>query len=465
MTHFPVLCIRDSCFAKFSRSIGDNSNKKKSMKKSDINAPAGSWNKGWMVTCAGTGINLALGILYTWSIFRSEIQRSIIAGEDFAIGGFNWSLAAINDPYAVCCLVFAFSMIPAGKFQDRFGPRLTAAIGGALVGMGFLLISQSTEYWIWILGFGVMVGAGIGCGYASATPAAIKWFPPAKTGLIAGLVVSGFGLAPAYISPLSNYLIENYGLIQTMQIFGVAFFFVVALLSLLLINPPPGYTAKVKSTHKTSARKPAVEATAGEMLRSTKFYLIWFVYFIGAGVGLMVISSINSMAERSLAELAFLAVVILAVGNAVGRIAAGAISDRVGRENTLMIMLGFQALMMFAAMAVVDSPGTGALVMIILASLIGFNYGTNLSIFPAITKDLWGLKNFGINYGLVFTSWGVGGFVFSRIYQMIESGTGQTSPAFLAAGIFLLLGVGLTFFIKKEMLKLKSTHMVCSAKA
>jgi MFS transporter, OFA family, oxalate/formate antiporter len=183
--------------------------------------------KGWIVTFAGTGINLALGILYTWSIFRSEIQRSIVADEGFEIGGFDWSLAAINDPYAVCCLVFAFSMIPAGKFQDKLGPRLTAAIGGVLVGLGFLLISQSTEYWVWILGFGVMVGAGIGCGYSSATPAAIKWFPAAKTGLVAGLVVSGFGLAPAYISPLSNYLIANYGLIQTMQIFGVAFFFIV----------------------------------------------------------------------------------------------------------------------------------------------------------------------------------------------------------------------------------------------
>ncbi len=412
-----------------------------------------SFKKGWIVTFAGTGVNLALGILYTWSIFRSEIQRSIVAGEGFEIGGFDWNLAAVNDPYAVCCLVFAFFMIPAGKFQDKLGPRLTAAIGGVLVGMGFLLISQSTEYWVWILGFGVMVGAGIGCGYSSATPAAIKWFPPVKTGLVAGLVVSGFGLAPAYISPLSNYLIESYGLIKTMQIFGITFFFVVILLSLLLINPPAGYAPGAKPAAANTKVRPVVEASAGEILKSINFYLIWLAYFIGAGAGLMVISSINSMAQASLAELAFMAVVILAVGNATGRIAAGAISDRIGRENTLMIMLGFQALLMFIAMTVVDVSETSAVIIILLATLIGFNYGTNLSIFPAITKDLWGLKNFGINYGLVFSAWGVGGFVFSRVYQMIASATdGKTSMAFLAAGLFLLLGVGLAFIIKKKLI-------------
>ncbi len=408
---------------------------------------------GWIVTFAGTGINLALGILYTWSIFKSEITRSIKEGT----GGFNWDLAAINDPYAVCCLVFAFFMIPAGRLQDKLGPRITAMTGGFLVGLGFLLISQSTNYWIWIIGFGVLVGAGIGCGYSSATPAAIKWFPPAKTGLVAGLVVSGFGLAPAYISPLSNFFIEHYGLIQTMLIFGIAFFIIVVALSLLLINPPSGYVAPTKASAASKKISPAVEANIGGMLKSGTFYLIWLAYFIGAGAGLMVISSINGMAQQSLSELAFLAVVILAFGNAAGRIAAGIISDKIGRENTLAAMLGIQALLMFAAMAVVDNPDTSAAVIILLATFIGFNYGTNLSIFPSLTKDLWGLKNFGVNYGLVFTSWGVGGFVFSRVYQMIvKASGGQSAMAFMAAGILLLLGIGLTFIIKKQLAALKA---------
>ena len=165
-------------------------------------------NKGWTVTMAGLGINLALGILYTWSIFKLSIKESIVSGD----GRFDWALASLNDPYAVCCLVFAFSMVIAGRVQDRVGPKLTAMIGGILTGLGLIWISQSYSLASWVLGFGLLTGAGLGFGYASATPPALKWFPSSKTGMIAGLVVSGFGLASVYIAPLANYLIGHYGL-------------------------------------------------------------------------------------------------------------------------------------------------------------------------------------------------------------------------------------------------------------
>jgi OFA family oxalate/formate antiporter-like MFS transporter len=158
-------------------------------------------NKGWRVTFSGTGINLALGILYTWSVFKVAIKQSI---ESKSAGCFNWDLASLNDPYVIALLAFAFSMILAGKCQDKFGPRITAFIGGILVGLGFLLISQTTSYGLWILGFGLLVGTGIGFGYSSATPPALKWFPPEKTGLIAGLVVAGFGLASVWTAPVST---------------------------------------------------------------------------------------------------------------------------------------------------------------------------------------------------------------------------------------------------------------------
>src|SRR5215471_8767430 len=146
-------------------------------------------NRGWRVMLAGMGINLALGVLYVWSIFKAAIGKE-----------FGWDSAQLNDPYALCCLVFAFAMILAGRCQDKLGPRLTASIGGLLVGGGLLLISQPQSYALCVLGFGVLVGLGIGFGYASATPPALKWFPPSKTGLVAGLVVAGFGLAPVYLS-------------------------------------------------------------------------------------------------------------------------------------------------------------------------------------------------------------------------------------------------------------------------
>jgi MFS family permease len=196
-------------------------------------------SKGWSVVLAGTGINLALGVLYTWSIFKGAISDSIKQGGPDA---FQWDPASINDPYAVCCLMFAFSMILAGKCQDRLGPRLTAMMGGLLVAAGFILLSQTTNYWLWVVGFGVMAGMGFGFGYSSATPPALKWFPPARTGLIVGIVVSGFALASVYIAPLSTYLLKIGGISWAMMVLGIAFAIIVSLFSLLLANPPAGYT-------------------------------------------------------------------------------------------------------------------------------------------------------------------------------------------------------------------------------
>lgn len=405
-------------------------------------------NKGWMVTCAGIGINLALGILYTWSIFKGAIKDSIEKGGE---GAFNWDKASLNDPYAVCCLIFAFSMILAGRCQDKLGPRITALMGGVLVGIGFTWISSTTSYWAWVLGFGVLAGTGIGFGYSSATPPALKWFPPAKTGLIAGLVVSGFGLASLYIAPLSKYLVGAWGLQKAMLFFGLAFLVVVCGLSLLLVNPPKDYAPQQHPApgKDVKARPAAVlhDKTAAEMMKTGTFWKLWFIYFIGAGAGLMVISSVGEMAKKSLGDAAFVAVAIMAVGNAGGRIIAGVLSDRIGRNTTLIIMLLFQSLLMFACIGIMGSHN--AVMLVLLATFIGFNYGTNLSLFPSITKDLWGLKNFGLNYGVVFTAWGVGGFVMSRVYQMLTPSTGTSSAPFLIAGILLILGAAITITLNR----------------
>lgn len=418
-------------------------------------------NKGWIVTFSGTGINLALGILYTWSIFKGAIMASIKKGGE---GGFNWDPAQLNDPYAVCCLVFAFAMILAGKCQDRFGPRITALMGGVLVGLGFIWISQSTSYAIWIVGFGLLAGTGIGFGYSAATPPALKWFPPQKTGLIAGLVVSGFGLASVYIAPLSQYLVGIWGLQSAMLFFGIAFLVVVCCLSTMLVNPPAGFVpgaapAPPPPGPGNKEAKPAAPASAkkdfgpSDILKKIDFYLLWFIYFIGAGAGLMVIGSVAGMAQKSMGQLAFVAVAILAIGNAAGRIIAGMLSDKIGRSYTLIIMLTFQALMMFVAVPIVGAEKASAILVVVIATFMGFNYGTNLSLFPSYAKDLWGLKNFGINYGILFTAWGVGGFVMGRLSQMLLAVTGKFSSSFVTAGILCVIGALLTFVLNARLAK------------
>ena len=165
----------------------------------------------------------------------------------------------------------------------------------------------------------------------------------------------------------------------------------------------------------------------------------------------MVIGSVAGMAKRSMGELAFLVVAILAIGNAGGRIIAGVLSDRIGRSYTLIIMLLFQAVLMFAAIPVFGAEKTSPVFLVLIATFIGFNYGTNLSLFPSYTKDLWGLKNFGINYGIVFTAWGVGGFVMGRLSQMLKATTGTFNTSFIAAGILLIIGAALTFVLKASL--------------
>lgn len=402
--------------------------------------PAPVKNRGWTVTFSGMGINLALGVLYTWSLFKGAIETE-----------FGWKGSQLNDPYALCCLVFAFAMILAGRCQDKLGPRLTATLGGLLVGAGMILISTTNSYVVWLLGFGVLVGAGIGFGYSSATPPALKWFPPSKTGLIAGLVVAGFGLAPVYLAPTSQFLLAHYGLKGSMLIFGIAFIVIVCGLAQLLVNPPAGYVADAKAAAAGASAKPAVNATAREILRSPTFWLLWVIYFIGAGAGLMVIGSISGMAKNSMGEMAFVAVAVMAIGNAGGRILAGTLSDRIGRRSTLMLVLLLQALLMFLAIPVTGSKEMAGVIIVLVAAMIGANYGANLALFPSYTKDLWGLKSFGVNYGVLFTAWGVGGLVLPRLQQMLTAGSGGSyGSSFATAGVLLLIGGALTLLLKPK---------------
>lgn len=397
-----------------------------------------SKNRGWTVVMAGTGINLALGILYAYSMLKGEI------GKLFSGAG---------DPYATACLSFALSMIIGGKMQDKVGPRLTAMLGGLFVGAGFLVCSQTSSYWGWILGFGVLAGLGFGFGYSAATPPALKWFSSAKTGLIAGIVVAGFGIAPVYLAPIAKTLLASYGLHTTMMMLGIAFIAIVCGMALLVANPPEGYVPAEAAPKKgaSTAKKVAVaDKTPMEMLKEGRFYTCWLTYFIGAGAGLMVIGSIAGLAKQSMGEMAFIAVCVMSIGNASGRVVAGVLSDKIGRAATLTIMLVFQAALMFAAIPVVTGGNSNAILVTLLASFIGFNYGTNLSLFPSFAKDYWGTKNYGMNYGILFSAWGVGAFVLVKLSAFLTAKFGGMSTSFTVAGVMLLVGAMMALTLRPK---------------
>jgi len=463
-------------------------------------------NKGWMVTFAGIGINLALGVLYTWSVIKKAIPVE-----------WGWSDADKALPYSIACIVFALVMVPAGRLQDRIGPRWVATAGGILTGIGCIIASYAVTVLWFVIGFGIFAGAGIGLGYASATPPAVKWFSARKTGLIAGLVVAGFGLASVYISPIANHLtgfsltgkpvaaveelarakaladqeyeaaqtvihvsesqfagvdvsfvstdletkdmarkdaaaqllaLKERNVHRTLLIFGIGFMVIVTVLAQFLVAPPPGYAPPdVVPSGKRAADAAAVNLGPTEILHTPLFYLLWIMFAFGSGAGLMIIGNITTIAKLGKIEAGFILVALLAIGNAAGRIIAGMLSDRIGRLWTMFIIFLFQAaLMMVLRLGLFDMTA-----FIVVSMLLGFNYGACLSVFPSAVKDNFGLKNFGINYGLVFTAWGVGGFVFplfaGKIFETAKKATGAGSynDAYLVAAALLIVAAALTF--------------------
>jgi predicted MFS family arabinose efflux permease len=226
-----------------------------------------------------------------------------------------------------------------------------------------------------------------------------------------------------------------------MGIYAIALAAVVVILSQLLVNPPAAQ--KSAAPAPVAANKPGA---SGGLLQSPRFWLLWIIFFIGSGAGLMVISSINGFAKKSMAGYSFLAVAVLAVGNASGRILAGFVSDKIGRRATLMIVCLFQAALMFMAIPVTGSGVGGAVVIVLMAALMGANYGANLSLFPSITRDTWGAPSFGMNYGLVFTAWGVGGFALTKLHEYLQNNT----HSFITAGSLLIVGALLTLGVRTE---------------
>ena len=409
--------------------------------------PRSDHNRGWIVTFAGTGINLALGVLYAWSVISKQITKE-----------WGWNETQTALPYSVAIAVFAFMMVPAGRLQDKYGPRLVATLGGIFCGVGFIVASLGQSLTGLMIGFGILAGTGIGFGYASATPPAVKWFPPARTGLIAGLVVAGFGLASVYIAPLANYLLSGFGIQSSFLIFGITFLIVVVVLAQLLKNPSAGYKplgnpSAAKATVKGEAQSATVakDYEWHEMLRTPQFYLLWIMYVFGAGAGLMIIGKLAKIVDLQAGiKAGFIFVAFLAVGNAAGRIVAGILSDKIGRTWTMFIVFVFQAVLMFLLRGL-DTYGT----LFVASVLIGFNYGANLSVFPSATKDYFGMKNFGVNYGFVFTAWGVGGMLGPVLSGWIFDASKNFSNAYLIASACLLIAAGLTFVTRAPKAKIE----------
>jgi MFS transporter, OFA family, oxalate/formate antiporter len=364
-------------------------------------------------------IQLCLGAIYAWSVFTSYLTDPD--------GPFGFTSTQTQVIFSVSLATFAIVMVLAGRWQARSGPRIVAMTGGILLGMGYILAGLfGQSFWAQVIFIGLVSGAGIGLAYVCPIAVGVKWFPD-KKGLITGLGVAGFGFGALIWVQLAGSwggLLERFGVLRVFLIYGFIFAIAVNIGSIWMVNPPEGWSLKGWKAPKPvkKGKGKAVVKTdylPGSMLRTPQFYAIWSMFIFASMAGLMTIGNIQLFSIDALQARAGLTVeqasatagiamaVFYSLANGIGRIAWGTISDKIGYKLSLVIMCGAQGVVMllFYLMG-----GTVAL-LYLAALLIGFNYGGSFALFPMATADMFGARNLGLNYGFVFTAYGVGGIV------------------------------------------------------
>jgi MFS transporter, OFA family, oxalate/formate antiporter len=413
--------------------------------------------RAWVVTFAGTAVNLCLGILYAWSVWKANLLASPAHPAGSAMTGLNEGWRYLSDAeatwaYAICGFVFALCMIPGGYVQDRFGPKVGATSGGLFLAAGCILAGLLKSYAGLILGFGVLGGLGMGLGYAAATPAAVKWFGPHRRGLIVGLVVGGYGGAAIYISPLAEYLIAHHGLSGSFIGLGLLFAVVVIVAGQLLSWPDAHYVPPEGPTLSGPARMTQVDWPASAMVRTWQFYALVFLFIGSAQSGLLVIANAAPMLKGTAQAVAFLAAnawLLSSFGglvNATGRIGTGMYSDRIGRRNAYLLNGCVSAVCLCLTPAAMRSGNPYLLFLVV--GVAYWQYGGGLSLLPAFTADFFGSKNLGLNYGLVFIGWGIAFFV-PQLSGYIKDTTGDLDYAFYLSGGLLVAAVVLSRFVHR----------------
>ena len=373
--------------------------------------PAASVNR---VRYAATAVfmQILLGVIYSWSIFRGPLAKL-----------HGWSNAQTIAPYRYSLLAFAAGMIVAGFWQDRKGPRVVASAGGFLLGAGCLLAAWFGDTLTGlIIAYGIVAGIGVGFAYVTPIAMCIKWFPD-KRGMIVGLAVMGFGVGPLVFGPLIEWLIGNdpaafaTTIPRAFTILAIIFFTGVIGSAQFYRTPPAGW--KPSGWVQSSNRSASAELPPRAALRTWQFPLLWIVYFLGTSVGLTAIGEATPLLKEMAVRSAFLsagaALGIMSIFNGLGRLGWGSVSDRFGRKTAVMGMCAGSIVACLAFLRNADSFGS------LLAGLCvaAFSYGGYLALMPSFTADYFGPKNVGANYGMLFSAWGVCGFVMPGYFAAI----------------------------------------------
>ena len=393
-------------------------------------------------------IQLCLGAIYAWSVFTKPLVEA------------DWTKTQTQAVFAAGLALFAIVMVIAGRLMPKLGPKKLAMSGGIVLGLGYLLagLFGGTDFWSIFFFIGIIGGSGIGLAYVVPIAVGMRWFPD-KKGLITGLAVAGFGFGATLWVKLAGTwgsLIEDLGLSTTFTIYGIIFFVAVFIGSLTMVFPPEGWKPKGWNPEEVEKKAGASgnEMKSGEMLKTPQYYMILLTFVFGASAGLMSIGLMKLFPMEALqaagySELAASGIagtamaVFFSLANGLGRIAWGAMSDKLGRKLSIAIMMFTQGIFVILFQWIAGTPA----LLYLGAALIGFNFGGNFALFPTITADTFGAKYIGQLYGWVFLAYGVGG-IFGPILGGKLGDMGNFSLAFIICGVLCIVAAGIILGVK-----------------
>jgi OFA family oxalate/formate antiporter-like MFS transporter len=384
----------------------------------------------WVIATAGVFLQIALGAVYAWSVFRIPLAKQ-----------FGWSIPEVTLTFTISIFVLGIAAFFGGLWLNRSGPRIVALTGGVLYGFGVFLASFSDHGLWWLyLSYGVIGGIGLGFSYIVPVAVLVKWFPD-RRGLITGIAVGGFGAGALITAPVATRLIQTVGVLHTFSYLGIAFLFVTVISSLFMQNPPEGWRPEgwVPTASEVSHRAKR-DYTLGEALGTWQWWALWLLLFLNTSAGISVISQEAPLFQ----ELARVSAVVAAgmvgavsIGNALGRVFWAWASDVITRKATFFVMFLVQALLFWFL------PGiTSAGILTVVAFIILLCYGGGFGTMPAFAADYFGAKNVGPIYGLMLTAWGFASAFGPLLIAYMRQANGTYRGALhIIAGVMLVSAV------------------------
>ncbi|MCU1222864.1 MAG: major facilitator superfamily 1 [Edaphobacter sp.] len=348
----------------------------------------------WLIALAGVLLQMALGAVYAWSVFRIPLAKQ-----------FGWTISEVTLTFTIAIMVLGFASFFGGLWLKRVGPRVVALTGGVLYGAGVFLASFSNHGLWWLyLTYGVIGGIGLGFAYIVPVAVLLKWFPD-KRGLMTGIAVGGFGAGALVTAPVATRLIQSVGVLQTFAYLGVGFLIVTVASGYFMQNPPDGWKPEGWTpTQKELGQKTAKDFTLGEALKTWQWWALWLLLFLNTSAGISVISQEAPLFQELANITAITAagmVGVVSIGNALGRVFWAWVSDTLGRKMTFAVMFLLQILLFWFL------PSFHAVTAITIVSfIILMCYGGGFGTMPAFAADYFGPGNVGPIYGLMLTAWG-----------------------------------------------------------